>query len=349
MADYSMYTKVRHWPKRLLYTALAIIVLLVIGVIFVRQTYTMNLQPVSDSTDVKVVTVPTDATVSTIAEELKRQDLIRQVWAFERYVRIHSLGTKLQAGTYKFSESQSAPEIARQIAEGKVAVDLITILPASSLDQIRDAFIKAKFDPAAVEAALEPTQYADSPALADKPIGASLEGFLYPDSYQKSADTDPRVIIRQSLDEMSQKLTPDLRAAFARHGLSVYQAVTLASIVEEEVSNQTDRAQAAQVFLKRLKIDMPLGSDPTAFYGAVQAGQKPTVFYDSPYNTRLHKGLPPGPISNVSQSSLQAVAKPASTDWLFFVSGDDGNTYFSKTVEEHEALTKQYCRKLCAL
>lgn len=348
-SNYTMYTRVRHWPKRLLFATVAIVVLLVVGVVLVRQTYTSNLQPVSASTEQQVVTVPTDATVTTIAQDLKDKGLIRQVWAFERYVRNHGLGTKLQAGTYKFSPSQSAQEIAGQIAEGKVAVDLITILPGSRLSQIRDTFIKAKFDPAAVDAALEPTQYAANPALADKPISASLEGFLYPDSYQKSASTDPRVIVRQSLDEMAAKLTPELRAAFARQGLSVFQAVTVASIVEKEVSNPNDRAQAAQVFLKRLSIDMPLGSDVTAFYGAVRDGQAPSVFYDSPYNTRIHKGLPVGPISNVSDSSLAAVASPAKTDWLYFVSGDDGRTHFSKTVEEHEALTKQYCHKLCEL
>jgi UPF0755 protein len=347
MADYTMYSRVRQWPKRLLYTTIVIILLLVIGVIFIRQSYTMNLQPVSSSTEQKAIIVEPDSNVSTIARQLKDAGLIRQVWAFERYVRITGLGSKLQAGTYKFSPSLSATDIAKKIAAGKVAVDLVTILPGSRLTQIRDSLIKAKFDAAQVDAALEPTQYAASPALADKPIGASLEGFLYPDSYQKNANTDPKVIIQQSLDEMSAKLTPVLRDAFAKQGMSVYQAVTLASIVEQEVPSSSDRAQAAQVFLKRLATGMPIGSDVTAFYGAISAGQKPSVTYDSPYNTLLHKGLPPGPISNVSASSLNAVANPAGTDWLFFVSGDDGKTYFSHTLEEHEALTKQYCHKLC--
>ncbi|HEX8182527.1 MAG TPA: endolytic transglycosylase MltG [Candidatus Saccharimonadales bacterium] len=349
MAEYSMYSRVRHWPKRLLYTALALLVLLIAGVIVVRHIYDVNLQPVSSSKDEKVITVESDATVPTIANDLKQAGLIRQVWAFERYVRNHSLGTQLQAGTYKFSPSQSARDIARQIADGKVAVDLVTILPGARLSQIRDAFVKAKFDPAAVDAALDPAAYAGNAALTDKPAGASLEGFLYPDSYQKSASTDPKLIVEQSLSEMAAKLTPDLRAAYAKKGLNTFQAVTLASIVEQEVSRNTDRAQAAQVFLKRIEVDMPLGSDVTAFYGSVIAGQKPSLTYDSPYNTLMYKGLPPGPISNVSESSLNAIARPADTDWLYFVAGDDGNTYFSKTFEEHNALIKQYCNKLCNL
>jgi UPF0755 protein len=344
-----MYARVRHWPKRLLFTALALIVLLAAAVVVVRHIYDENLGPVSTSTEQRVVTVQNDASVNEIATELKRQGLIRQVWAFERYVKNTALGPKLQAGTYKFSPSQSAPQIARQIAEGKVAVDLVTILPGVRLTQIKDAFVKAKFDPAAVEAALEAGQYEGSAALTDKPAGASLEGFLYPDSYQKNAATDPKVIIEQSLAEMAKRLTPDLRAAYARAGLSVFQAVTLASVVEQEVSRTNDKAQAAQVFLKRLSVDMPLGSDVTAFYGSLAAGQKPSLTYDSPYNTLIHKGLPPGPISNVSQGSLEAIAKPANTDWLYFVAGDDGTTHFSKTLEEHEALARQYCHKLCNL
>jgi UPF0755 protein len=118
-------------------------------------------------------------------------------------------------------------------------------------------------------------------------------------------------------------------------------------MVEQEVSKPADRSQAAQVFLSRLKTGIPLGSDVTAYYGAILNGAKPSTFYDSPYNTLLHKGLPPGPISNVSDSSLQAVANPANTHWLFFVTGDNGTTYFSKTADEHDKLTQQYCHKLC--
>lgn len=349
MPDYQMYTRVRHWPKRLLITAIVLLVLLAAAIVGVRYVYDRNLGPVSDSKEQIVMTIVPDSSVTEIADELKRLGLIRQAWAFERYVRSTGLGKKLQAGTYKLSPSQSSPQIAKQMAEGKVAVDLVTILPGQRLGQIREAFIKAKFDPAAVDAALEPTQYAGHASLADKPASASLEGFLYPESYQKNADTDPTTIFDQSLSLMDEKLTPEVRAAYARAGLSVFQAVTLASLVELEVSKQDDRAQAAQVFLKRIAIGMPLGSDVSALYGSIEAGQKPSVSYDSPYNTRLHAGLPPGPVSNVSESSLRAVAFPATTDWLFFVSGDDGKNYFSKTQAEHESLTEQHCQRLCAL
>lgn len=349
MPDYSLYSRVRRWPRRILYTALVVLLVLVGSVIFIRKMYDENLKPVSSSTEQRVFVVEIGSTPAKIGADLETAGLIRNSTAFEWYVKNTSLRNKLQAGTYRFSPSYGVIKIANMIAEGKVAVDLITLLPGQRIDQLRQAFIDAKFDPAAVDAALEPSQYADSPALADKPANASLEGFLYPDSYQKDANTDPRVIVRAALTEMQSRLTPGVRAAFAAHGLSVFQGVTLASVVEREVSNPGDRAQVAQVFLKRLRGGIKLESDVTAFYGAVLAGKKPTVDYDSAYNTYIVKGLPIGPISNVSESSLNAVAAPAQTDWLYFVAGDDGKTYFSKTLEEHEALTAAHCRKLCSM
>lgn len=349
MANYTLYSRVRRWPKRILYSALVLIVVLVASVIAVRQVYDYELRPVSGDTTQKVFVVTPNESVATISNNLHKAGLIRQTWAFERYVSDKNIGGKFQAGTYRLSPSENGREIAEQIADGKVAVDLIVLLPGQRLDQLKQAFIRAKFDPAAVEAAFQPDQYADSPALADKPKGASLEGFLYPDSYQKDADTDPKVIVQASLAEMAKHLTPDIRAGFAAHGLTVYQGVTMASIVEREVSTPSDRSQVAQVFYSRMAQGMPLESDVTAFYGALAAGQKPSVDYPSAYNTYQVKGLPVGPISNVSDSSLQAVAHPANTNWLYFVAGDDGKTYFSTTMAEHQAQVSQYCHKLCSM
>jgi len=309
--------------------------------------YTDGLRPVSTSQRVQLVTVKEGASVSQIAALLKQQGLIRSTWAFKLYVSGKDLRDDLQAGTYNIQPNQSVQEIVSQLTHGKIATNLVTILPGQRLDQVRTTLINDGFTSADVDKALDPAQYADNPALVDKPAGASLEGYLYPDSFQKTASTSAQSIISRSLDEMNQQITPDLRAAFTKQGVSTYQGIILASIVEQEVSKPADRTQVAQIFLKRLRMGMTLGSDVTAYYGAILAGQKLSTTYDSPYNTLLHKGLPPTPISNVNASALQAVAHPAGTDWLFFVTGDDGVTHFSQTYEEHQALTQQYCHKLC--
>lgn len=349
MRRYSMAPRRRHVLRRLLVVFLALLVVLAAGAFAVQRWYYMQLRPVDASMQKHYITIASGSSAAAIAKQLSNAGLIRSAQAFSWYVSVHNDRDKLQAGTYSFTSSQSTSEIADMIATGKVASDLITILPGKRIDQIRQAFITAGFQPAAVDAALDASQYrADYPALADNPPGASLEGFLYPDSFEKTAATDPKQIIEESLTEMQQHLTADVRAGFARAGLTVYQGVTLASIVEQEVSTQDDRNQAAQVFLSRLQLGMPLGSDVTAFYGATMAGAAPSTDYDTPYNTLLHKGLPPGPISNVNDSALNAVAHPATTDWLYFVTGDDGVTHFAKTLDEHNANVSKYCHKLCS-
>lgn len=349
MKHYSMGRgSMSRWRKVWLIVLVIMVSSLVSAVFVIRQTYYQNLKPVSASQRAVTITIPLGSSVKEIGQKLQTAGLIRASWAFEWYVRNNNLRDQLQAGTYALRPNQTVPEITTTLTHGKVATNLITILPGQRLDQIREALIKnGGFSAAEVDKALDPAQYADHPALADKPDGANLEGYLYPDSYQKTADTKPETIVRASLDEMQKHLTPDIRAAMAKLGLNVHEGVSLASIIEQEVSNKADKQTVAQVLLLRLKQGMPLGADPTAFYGALKAGQVPSVAYDSPYNTRLHTGLPPGPISNVSEASLQAVAHPASTDYLYFVAGDDGKTYFSHTIAEHEALTQQYCKKLC--
>jgi UPF0755 protein len=228
-----------------------------------------------------------------------------------------------------------------------VATNLVTILPGQRLDQIRKRLIQDGFSEKDVDSALNPANYQGHPALVDKPVSASLEGYLYPDSYEKTATTSAKTIITASLDQMNKYLTPDLRSDFAKQGLSPYQAITLASIIEKEVPKSQDRVQVAQVFLSRIRLGMKLQSDATGSYGAVLAGQKPSSSYDSPYNTYTYAGLPPTPISNVTNSALRAVGDPSDTNWLYFVSGDDGTTHFSKTLAEHEANVQQYCKKLC--
>ncbi len=337
----------RRWPRRIVILLLVGIVLIGGATAGVRYVYNKNLGPLSSNPEVQIITVDQGASVDEIATKLQQEKVIRSSWAFRLYVSSKEVGKDLKAGSYELAASQSVPEIVSQLTRGKVATNLVTLLPGRRLDQLRTTLVRDGFSEADVDKALDPQRYANNPALVDKPASVSLEGYLYPDSYQKTAATDPQTIVLAALDQMNTYLTPDLRSAFARQGLSTYEAIILASIVEKEVPRQQDREQVAQVFLKRLRIGMKLESDATASYGAILAGQKPSSAYDSAYNTYTHTGLTPTPISNVTISSLKAVANPASTDWLYFVSGDDGTTHFSKTLAEHESNVAQYCTKLC--
>lgn len=345
--SYALGSRARRWPRAIVIFLLVAVVAIVLGMVGVRQYYNANLKPVSGGGDTQTITVEKGATVDQVAQLLQDKKLIRSSLVFQLYIRSKETKNPLIAGTYNIQPSLSIPEIVSILSRGKVATNLVTILPGQRIDQVRESLINAGFKEDAVDRALDPAMYADNPALVDKPAEANLEGYLYPESFQRTTSTKPEEIVAASLKLMDEHLTPEIRSAYAAKGLSVYQGIILASIVEQEAFKQNDRDQIAQVFLSRLKIGMPLQSDPTAKYGAVKAGQGASLTYESPYNTYRNTGLPPTPISNVSGGSLKAVGMPAATDWMYFVAGDDGMVHFSRTLDEHEALTKQYCTKLC--
>lgn len=338
-------------------TILVIIGLLVAGIsiILARNYYNQNLKPVSTQQALVEVTIDTGVTLKDVSRLLKAKNLIKNQRIFEQYVRNNGASEDIQAGTYELSPSYGVSEIVSILTQGKIVSKLVTILPGARLDQVQTMLTNAGFSETEAKEALKPDHYKNHPALTDKPMDASLEGYLYPESFERTNNTTAQQIVTDSLDEMQKRLTPELKQAFVAQGLTTHKAITLASIVEKEVSKPEDRQQVAQVFLKRLKENIKLQSDATAKYGTVLAGvsdslnQSQTLKFDSAYNTYNNFGLTPSPISNVSESSLKAVAYPASTDWLFFVSGDDGITYFSKTSAEHEVLVNQHCKKNCGL
>jgi UPF0755 protein len=343
----------RRWPKALLAIAVLAVIFAVGSVFIARRVYTDNLRAVNATAKTKVVAaIPSGTSVDGIAKILKAKNVIRAEWAFKRYVTDKDYTNQLKAGTYRFNTTQNVSSIVSDLVEGKVDVQLFTIFPAQRLDQIRKEFIDKGFSVDSVDKAFNPKNYAGFPALVDKPEAATLEGYLYPDSFQRVAETTPETVIAASITEMAKVLTPEIRSGMAAQGLSVYQGIILASIVEQEIPSaplapKLDRRQAAQVFLKRIKINMQLGSDVTAYYGAIINGRTKSVTYDSPYNTRLHSGFPPSPIGNVTGDGLDAVAFPATSDYLYFVAGDDHITYFSKTLEEHQAAIAAHCKVLC--
>jgi len=172
--------------------------------------------------------------------------------------------------------------------------------------------------------------------LSDKPDDVDLEGYLFPDSYQIEPGTTANALVNMMLDNFGRRVGPDYVQAYAAEGLTLHQGLTLASIVEREVSNPADRPIVAQIFLKRYKAGQLLGSDVTAQYAASLLGVPFNINLDSHYNTRRYPGLPPGPICNPGLGSMDAVAHPAATDYAYFLTGKDGKTYFAKTYAEHQ-------------
>lgn len=350
IADYHVQPKRPWWLHPLLIVAVVALILIATGVgamTYMNHWYAAHVKPLSNSQTHIRVTVQSGATVKEIGTLLQQKKVIRSASAFKWYVDHHSDQANLRAGTYLLSPSYSVAKIVGMMANGDVDNYDITLVPGERLDQIQEKLVKAGFDSAALKAAL--AKHYDLPIFAGKPANASLEGYIFPDTYEVTAETTPEQFLTKVFNNFYTKVqAAGYQAKLQQEGLSLYQGITLASIVQQEVGDANDQKMVAQVFLKRLKSNISLGSDVTFKYAAHKLGVPEDPNINSPYNTRINKGLPPGPIGNFSLSALDAVASPASTDYLFFVAGDDGKLYFSNTDAEHEQLIKEHCTKLCS-
>jgi UPF0755 protein len=185
--------------------------------------------------------------------------------------------------------------------------------------------------------------------LSDKPAAASLEGYIFPDTYKINSSDTLDKLLALSFDTLYGKLKNDgSLIKINQGGGSVFETLTLASIIQKEVSSAEEQKRVSQVFHNRLDIGLVLGSDVTFHYAYKQglcAWNTPDC--DSIYNTRIYQGLPPGPIANMEYSAIQAALNPAAHDFYYFVAGDDGTTHYARTEDEHLQNVALFCTVLC--
>lgn len=323
--------------------------------------YSYNLSAVrpADQT-VTRINITSGMAAPQVANVLEERSLIRSRHAFMAYIRLKRLQPQFKIGVYAVKPSQSTPEIISHLTNGQSDEMAIQFYPDATLRgkdyrSVESVLKKAGYSEADIEEAFK-AEYRSS-VLTSRPTGADLEGYIYGDTYFMAGDATAQEVIQRAITEMDRVVREnDLEAKFKARGLSLYQGLTLASIVQKESIGCgpgsticQDQRNIASVFYNRLKANMNLGSDVTYHYAADKMGVERSDKLDSPYNTRLHKGLPPGPIAAPGISALNAVADPAQTDFLFFLSGDDDVTYFAKTDAEHTANIKAHCHKKCQL
>jgi UPF0755 protein len=302
-------------------------------------------QPLDPSGPEQAFIVEVGESVDTVANHLQSVGLIRDAEALRAYMIYSGIDTSMQAGEYKLSTAMSAMDIAHQLQDatpeevtfvvlpGWRLEEIASSLPTSGLSVTSDEFLKASKTP-----------HHDYDFLA----GAnSIEGFMYPDSYVFSRKISVDEMINHMLRNFSAHLTLDLKNGFQKQGLSIYQAVTLASMVEREAVKEEEQPMIASVYLNRLKIGMKLDADPTVQYAIgynfLQQSwwTNPLSLLDlqvnSVYNTYKYPGLPPTPIANPSLGALHAVAFPAETTYYFFRAKCDGSGFhiFAETFDEH--------------
>ncbi len=307
------------------------------------------------------------STARSVATDLQAKGLITDAKLFEAYVRASGLASKLQAGAYTLSPHMTPVQIAEELLHARPATVAVTVPEGWRLEQIADGLsASGVMDGAAYRKLVEsgdlsgldafaPERYA---FLKERPAGATLEGYLFPDTYELLAEEAiPEALLRRQLDTFAERILPIYRkaAAGADKPMSLHQVLTLASIVERETSVDDERPTIAGVYLNRLAKGIRLEADPTVQYAMgyqPNTGQwwKSPVYLEeyskviSPYNTYLNAGLPPGPIASAGLKSIEAVLNPARHDYLYLVAAADGSGrhVFARTFAEHSENVRRY-------
>jgi UPF0755 protein len=279
-----------------------------------------------------------------IATSLEERKVIKSAGFFVLYARLRGDAGRLKAGHYKLSDDLPPVEILRRMVAGEVFVFRFTAPEGYSIYQIAELLSERRmFDKGAFL-----KECFKRPLLEELGIeGKSVEGYLYPSTYDFNPGISPADVIRRMVKQFEKVYQSDFSGSVKKCGLSKREIIILASMIEKEAMAPWERPIIASVFHNRLLRGMPLQSDPTAVYGVrAFAGSvsKDDICRKTPYNTYLIGGLPPGPIGNPGREAIRAAMNPAKTDYLYFVARKDGTHYFSRTLEEHNLAVRRFLK-----
>lgn len=281
---------------------------------------------------------PAGTSTSGIFRILAREGVVEDARLAEIYYRIYRSATPLKAGEYAFDRPMPIDEIINRMGRGDVVKYTIVVPEGLTAEETFQLFWgRGIGGPEAFRLALAQTELL--PGLSSGV--PDLEGFLFPETYVVTRTTPAQQIVDRMLEQFRKNFTPAMREKARALGMTPRQAVTLASIVEKESALPREGPAIASVYLNRIKRGMRLQADPTVIYALKRDGKwKGSLYrsdygFESPYNTYLNDGLPPGPICNPGSNALKAAVSPARTDYLYFVADETGGHKFSRTFEEH--------------
>lgn len=318
--------------RKIIYIILVFFVVILVSlIIFWWQIRT----PLNSTGETKIFKVEKGDSAEVIAENLEKAGLIKNPFLFRLYVFLALSQYSLKPGEYELSTKMPIRDIGDTLVLGGTNEIIVTIPEGFNLKQVEDRLIEA-----GLAKQNELVNYKFSvgtpPILIDKPKSASLEGYLFPDTYRFFKDAVLSDVVSEMIGNLNDKLTPDLKLAIKNSSHNFYEIITISSLIEKEVSKDSDRSIVAGVLWKRLKVNMPLQVDATLVY---ITGRNEVYETDkkinSPYNTYLYRGLPKGPIANPGLAAIKAAIFPEISPYWYYLSAKDGATIFSKTLEEH--------------
>jgi UPF0755 protein len=330
-----------HWEIMGLRAAIALLMLLGVGALVLVGREVLTPADALETGTI-LVEVPAHAGIVEIAGRLHRAGAIRSRAGFVLLAGVRGTSRRLKAGEYELDRGASTLGVLTQLETGRVKQHVILHPEGATLSELARA--------------LESERLASSVAirhLATDPVflatlgieAPSLEGYLFPDTYQFVRGMTAEEILARLVQRMRAKIGSDITARAAARGLSVHQVLTLASIIEREAVERDEMRTISAVFWNRLKLNMPLQADPTVQYATGKERRALTradLRIDHPYNTYRNLGLPPGPIASPGLAAIAAALDPAPVKYLYFVAMDDTHHHFSSTIAEHNAAVARY-------
>lgn len=323
---------------------LAFVVALGGGVAFLGYQF-LTSKPSSEAQDV-VYEVALGTSFATIAQELQFKGLLKNADFFNIYARLTGERSKIKVGEYLLRTNMTPPEILRVITSGKSIARSFTVSEGLSIYEIADLYQRQGFGTAA-----EFMKAVRDPDLVRSLLGeshSSLEGYLFPETYMLTKFTNTRALIANMVQRFMNVYNESIPANETQ-GMTRHQIVTLASIIEKETGAPHERPLISSVFHNRLKKRIRLQTDPTVIYGKAESLGKIVINITrmdlrapTKYNTYVIYGLPPGPIANPGKEALQAAIRPESSDYLFFVSQNDGTHIFSEDYAKHNRAVQKF-------
>ena len=326
-----------------------LIIVLAVGLLLAAtHLYITFYTPPSDERVLKTVSIERGMSFRLIAEDLEKAGVVRDAESFGLAARILGAYKKVKAGEYEFTTNMTPIEVLEQLVKGKIKRYFVTIPEGYNVKEIAAALKSAGLvEPDVFVARAMDADLAASLGVA----GPTLEGYLFPDTYEFTRGT--------SADDMIARMAENFKKVYAEYegeakarGMSMRKVVTLASIIEKETGAPGEREIISSVFHNRLKMGIKLQSDPTVIYGIAGFDGNITkrhLSIKSPYNTYKIYGLPPGPIANPGKESIGAALRPAKADYIYFVSRNDGTHKFSRTLKEHNEAVQEFQRQAKAV
>ena len=286
--------------------------------------------------------------VNAISANLRRAGLIRSSLVFETYIWALQSESKIIAGRYKLNTAMNIPQISEVLLGGSVVQkDRLTLIEGWNRSDNAAYLSQQGFNGSEyLQLTASPASWRDDfPLTQAIPANGSLEGWLFPDTYEVSAETKTATIIERQLQTLENKISDRMIADMRLQGKTLLQVMIMASIVEKEVPAQADKKMIADIFWKRLKADIGLQSDATINFITAKGTTRPSLDdlkVNSLYNTYKYKGLPPGPISNPGLASIEAALYPTPNPYYYFLTDKDGAVHYARNLEEHKRNRELY-------